>query len=460
MANDDVDLALALREQLLNRQPDLVKWSRYYEGRQPLSYMAPELIREMEGRIQPVVVNWPRLVVDSLEERLDVEGFRINQRVESRLWDFWQANSLDEASQQAHVDALAMKRSYVIVGSPDAGDIPVITVESAAQVYAERDPRTRQVTSAIKRWTTEDDDEFVTLYLPDRTVYMVTEAMSGRVLREYDTDVHNLGMVPVVPLVNRARITDPDGVSELADVVPLSDAACKIATDMMISAEFHAMPRRVIVGMSEGDQFDAEGRPVSKWAQIAGRIWTIDALPSEVNVQQFAEANLANFHQTLNTLARMVASMSGLPPHFLGYSDANPTSADAIRSAETRLVKRAERRQRAFGGAWEQVMRLGLMVVDGALPDGIDSLETIWRDASTPTIAQKADAVTKLRTAGLISLRQAREDLGYSQEQIAVMEADDTRAVDRVLAGDFESLLGPKPAPVIDDEPVVTADGA
>ena len=152
--------------------------------------------------------------------------------------------------------------------------------------------------------------------------------------------------------------------------------------------------------------------------------------------------------------------MSGLPPHFLGYSDANPTSADAIRSAETRLVKRAERRQRAFGGAWEQVMRLALLVVDGALPDGIDSLETIWRDASTPTIAQKADAVTKLRTAGLISLRQAREDLGYSQEQIAVMEADDTRAVDRVLAGDFESLLGPKPAPVIDDEPVVTADGA
>jgi len=455
---NDIDIAVRLRERLIRLQPDLDKWSRYYEGRQPLTYMAPELIREMEGRIQPVVVNWPRLVVDSLEERLDVEGFRINQRVEDRLWDFWQANALDEASQQAHVDALAMKRSYVIVGAPDSGDTPVITVESAAQVYADRDPRTRAVTQAIKRWTTDDGDEFVTLYLPDRTVYMVTEAMNGRVLREYDTDIHNLGMVPVVPLVNRARITDPDGVSELADVVPLSDAACKIATDMMISAEFHAMPRRVIVGMGEDDQFDSEGRPVSKWAQIAGRIWTIDALPSEVNVQQFAEANLANFHQTLNTLARMVASMSGLPPHFLGYSDANPTSADAIRSAETRLVKRAERRQRAFGGAWEQVMRLALLVADGALPDGIDSLETIWRDASTPTIAQKADAVTKLRTAGLISLRQAREDLGYSQEQIAVMEADDTRAVDRVLAGDFESLLGPKPAqPTGDDAAAIKA---
>lgn len=442
----ETDLAARLRERLIRVQPDLTRWSRYYEGTQPLSYMAPELIREMEGRIQPVVVNWPRLVVDSLEERLDVEGFRINQQVQSRLWEFWQANGLDEASQQAHVDALAMRRSYVIVGAPDSpGDAPVITVESAQQVFAQRDPRTRAVTAAIKRWTDDDDNEFVTLYLPDETVWMVADSMAGRRLREYDRDTHRLGVVPVVPVVNRARILDSDGVSELADVVPLSDAACKVATDMMISAEFHAMPRRVIVGMGEDDQFDAEGRPLSKWAQVAGRIWTIDALPSEVNVQQFNEANLANFHQTLNTLARMVASMSGLPPHFLGYSDANPTSADAIRSAETRLVKRAERRQRAFGGAWEQVMRLALLIADGSLPDGIDSLETVWRDASTPTIAQKADAVVKLRTAGLVSLRQAREDLGYTQEQIAVMESDDSRAVDRVLAGDFTSLLGPKP---------------
>jgi hypothetical protein len=174
---------------------------------------------------------------------------------------------------------------------------------------------------------------------------------------------------------------------------------------------------------------------------------------------QFPEADLRNFHETLNSLAKMVAAMSGLPPHFFAYSDANPASADAIRSAETRLVKRAERRQRAFGGAWEQVMRLALLIADGSLPEGATSLETVWRDASTPTIAQKADAVAKLRAANLISLRQAREDLGYTAEQIALMEADDTRAVDRVLMGDFTSLLGPKPVAAQPTPPAIT-DGA
>lgn len=481
---DDRDLVDRLRVALVNSQMDLAKWNSYYEGTQSLSYMAPELQRELDGRVRQVVVNWPRLVVDSLEERLDVEGFRLSgqSRTDDRLWGWWQANGLDEASQQAHIEALASRRAYVIVGSPDSpGDAPVITVESATQVFAWHDPRTRKVTAAVKCWRDDSEAWQATLYLPDRTVWFTGvdrggewySTMPGAGLRptpagiqpagvtwqEVGVDYHDLGVVPVVPIVNRGRILDQTGVSELADIVPLSDAASKIATDMMVSAEFHAIPRRWIVGMTEADMVDSEGRELSQWSRLAGRIWASGGLPSEVAMGQFPEADLRNFHETLNSLAKMVAAMSGLPPHFFGYSDANPASADAIRSAETRLVKRAERRQRAFGGAWEQVMRLALLIADGSLPEGATSLETVWRDASTPTIAQKADAVAKLRAANLISLRQAREDLGYTAEQIALMEADDTRAVDRVLMGDFTSLLGPKPVAAQPTPPAIT-DGA
>src|SRR5919108_1826804 len=90
----------------------------YYEGTQPLSYMAPELVVELNDRIRQVVINWPRLVVDSLEERLDVEGFRLAGEAEAdgRLWEWWQANDLDEESQLGHLDALTMRRAFVIVG--------------------------------------------------------------------------------------------------------------------------------------------------------------------------------------------------------------------------------------------------------------------------------------------------------------------------------------------------------
>src|SRR5690606_16792788 len=128
----------------------------------------------------------------------------------------------------------------------------------------------------------------------------------------------------------------------------------------------------------------------------------------------FQAASLSNFHESINQLARLVASVAGLPPHYLGYSTDNPASADAIRSSEARLVKRAERKQRAFGGSWEQVMRLVRRFQSGDWDPRLLRLETVWRDASTPTVAQAADAVAKKHAEGIITTRQAREDLGYT----------------------------------------------
>jgi hypothetical protein len=53
---------------------ELAKLRDYYEGQQPLSYMHPELLDTLDDRVRQVVVNWPQLVVDALEERIDLTG--------------------------------------------------------------------------------------------------------------------------------------------------------------------------------------------------------------------------------------------------------------------------------------------------------------------------------------------------------------------------------------------------
>ena len=435
---------------------ELERLNSYYEGRQPLSYMAPELQRELEEQVRQVVVNWPRLVVDSIEERLDVEGFRFPGEAEAdaELWRIWQANDLDEQSQQGHLDALVMRRAYVVVGSNDGDEAtPIVTVESALDVYAEHDPRTRRVAAAVKRWMEGDGAsrvEHATLYLPDATVWFVKDNGNWVEDAAFPRDDHAMGVVPVEVLANRPRLKCADGSSELADVIPLSDAACKIATDMMVSAEYHATPRRVAFGFGEEDFVDEQGRKLSAFSRIIGRMWATEKTTQEgADVKQFPEANLANFHSTLEQLAKLVASLSGLPPHFLGQSTANPASADAIRSSEARLVKRAERKQRSWGGAWERVMRLVIRVRDGEWNDDARALETIWRDASTPTVAQSADAAVKKFQTKIVPLRQTREDLGYTQAQITRMEEQDEEAakavMQRVAGGDVLPLFGPKP---------------
>lgn len=433
-----------------NDLPHLRLMDSYYEGTQPLSYLAPEIQSELSDRMRQLVINWPQLVVDALDERLDVEGFRYadSETTAEDLWSVWQASDMDEGSQQAHVDALALKRSYVIVGANEGDEaMPIVTAESALEVFAERDPRTRQVTAAVKRWDEPSAAgsapvKWATLYLPNAR--MTFEQQKGA-WTEVDRDEHNLGQVLVVPLANRPRLRHLDGTSELRSVIPISDAACKIASDMMVSAEYHAMPRRWATGMSRDDFADENGQPLGAMSSLAGRLWVNEG--EKVTFGQFPEAQLSNFHETINVLARLVAALTGLPPAFLGLATDQPPSADAIRASEARLVKRAERRQRAFGEAWERVMRLVLLVRDGELDPRTRKLETVWRDPATPTYAQKADAVVKLHASGILPTEQAWEDLGYSAVQRDRMRGMQDEALTRMTAMDLHQLSTAQPEP-------------
>ncbi len=423
----EIDTLKLLCASLTTARRTLETYDAYYEGEQPIRFVAPAMQEEYGERITALLLAFPRVVADAYEERLDVEGFRYagNSSGDEGLWDVWQANDLDEQSQQAHLDAIALSRSYVIVGSGDSGDdAPIVTVESPLQVFARRDPRTRRVISAVKRWDEGEAgsrEQHAVLYLPDSTTHYVAGGREGWQVRG-KVDKHELGRTPVVPLVNRPRILRPDGLSEFHDAIGPADAMNKIVTDMMVSAEHHAMPRRWATAIKSNDFQDENGNPISAWSRDAGTLWATES--EKATFGQFREADLANFHNTVKLLTQIILQLAGLPPHYASFAggEGNPTSADAIRSSESRLVKRAERKQTYFGGSWEDVQRLILRFQTGAWDPKARSLETIWRDPSTPTVAQKADATLKLATPiqngrAIVPLEQARIDLGYTPEQ-------------------------------------------
>lgn len=445
--------------------PHLQALNAYYEGTQPLAYLHPELLAELGEQMQQVVINWPRLVVDAVEERLDVTGFRLPdaETGDKEMWRVWKANGMPGQAQKAHVDSLVMSRGFVFVGANERdSDTPLITAESPLQVCADYDPATRAERAVVKRYNDVDPltgsirDQYATLKLPDSTHHYELKGRSG--WTEVDRDVHKLGVVPVVTLSNRGRLLVPGGVTELADVLPISDAACKIATDMMVGSEFHAMPRRWALGFDQDDFTDADGKPVSVWSRLAGRIWATAKNKKDdgVEVGQFPEADLKNFHSTIELLARIVASLAALPPNYMGLSADDAASDAAIRSREARLVKRAERKNGALGDGYEQVQRLVRRFQESDWDPSLRQLETLWADPATPTYAQKADAVTKLVAAGILPIEQAWEDLGYSSAQQARMKQMQSDALDRALGGDLAgALTGPKPeVPELADDPV------
>ena len=136
----------------------------------------------------------------------------------------------------------------------------------------------------------------------------------------------------------------------------------------------------------------------------------------------------------------------------MGFSsDANPSSADAIRMTENRLVKRAERRQAMFGKAWTEVARLILMVRDGRMFSELTEKELairpLWRDAATPTRAAAADEVVKMIAAGVYPARgdYALKRLGLSPMDRDMLRRDRAADTQGVLERLEKSLEQPNP---------------
>jgi hypothetical protein len=226
------------------------------------------------------------------------------------------------------------------------------------------------------------------------------------------TDEHGLGQALVAALVNRARLTDRDGVTQMRDIMGLADAACRTLTNLQAAQEILAVPSRYILGADGA--VDEEGNPVPEWEAYIGRYNTVRE--ADAKVVQLPGADLGNFTRVMEHYARLAITVTGLPAHYFGLTTENPASADAIRAGEARLVKQCEDLTIPLGDGYEQAMRLA-MLIDGRSWAETERVEAVWRDPATPTYAARADATTKLVGAGILPVEAAWEDLGYSEER-------------------------------------------
>lgn len=413
------DMAL-LEDDLTKSRAAYERLDAYYEGTWRLERLGLAVPPELEQFV--TLVNWPRVTAGEVERRCDVEGFRTpgSEEANDELWQIWQANDLDEASQLGHLDAIALGRAYTCVGTreddePSAG-IPLITTESALDMTHISDTRTRRV-RVVLRITSETER---TLYYPNETIWLES---AGKDWNDVERDAHNLGVVPVVPMMNMARLRNAKGVSEMADVLSLTDAAARALTNAQIATEVLAVPQRYVLGAAPKDFVDKDGKPLPAWDAYFGAVWALQN--GDAKVGQFSAADLSNFANIVNHYAALVSGVSGLPTRFYGISTANPPSEGSIIADETRLIMNAYRKHRSFGGTWKRTMRIARMLADGSNSETVNPelmrTETLWRNPETPTRAQTADAVVKLHGAGILPTEAAWEELGYSPPRRAAL---------------------------------------
>lgn len=401
----------------------------YYEARRALSSPGFTIPPPVASRLAPVV-GAAETVVDVLEERLDFLGWDDQGPGSLGLDRVYDRNHLDSEGPMAHTDALIYGTSFVRVGVDDDGE-PLVTAHSPLSTTGVKDPSSRMLSAA---WTELDPDgeaRRAQLDVPSATV--VLREVQGRWTVE-DRDDHRLGRVLVVQISNRPRASRRGGRSEITPAIrSLIEDMMRAGLGMNVNTLFYSIPQLMVLGRGRDAFVDRDGNPVSGWRILAGHALAIDkdADGDTPTVQQLTMASPAPFIEQLREFRMQVASVAGMPADYLGIQTSNPSSADAIRAGEARLVKRAERRISTFGRAWQEVGRLAVMVRDGSAPQDFDQrISPEWASPETRTPAATADEIVKLVGAGVLSPTSAivRRRLGLTRSEQRTLASEQRQA--------------------------------
>lgn len=439
----EADLVGALSERLVRYAVPNLAANAFYEARHKLTFPGVTIPQDVADRVAPVV-GTPATVVDVLDERLDFLGWDDARLTADGLGldEVYDTNELDAEAPMVHLDALIFGTAFARVGTGEGG-VPLVTMHPPTTTTGLRDLATRRLAAA---WTSlevrDGETSLGVLDLPDESV--TVELRQGR-WHVVDRDQHNLGRVPVVQFSNRPRASRRGGRSEITPAIrSLTESMMRATLGMNVNTMFYSIPQLMILGRGPDAFKDRNGNPVPGWKILAGHALAIanDREGNRPDIKQVQVASPQPFIEQLREFRMQVASEAGMPADYLGIQTSNPSSADAIRMGESRLVKRTERRQSGFGRAWVEVGRLALLVRDGAIPAEFDSRVSVdWQPASTPTRAATADEITKYVAAGVLEPTSAvvRKRMNLSRAEMRLLEIEQTRAASNAR---LDALLG------------------
>lgn len=384
--------------------------------------------------------NWPGLIVDSVEERLEVQAIEFTDRNASAVaWEAWQRSCLDADAGLAHDAALTGGRAYAIVWA-DADGKAEIVIEPATTTIVEyaAGSRTRR-RQALRRWR-EDDHWYATLYRPEGLYKLQSKtkgeskapASDGWEQREVDDErwplENPLDVVNVVELaVNRSLSTGTFGSArgEFETVVNHIDRINYAMFSALAAMTWSGFPLRAVIG--DPITRDDAGQPIQPFKVAQNHLAQLEN--PDAKLTQLPEANLKNYNDVIEMHVKHLAALTKTPAHYLLGEMVN-LSADAIRAAEAGLVSKVRRHHRSLGEGWEEIARLAVMI-DGDERSAADpSVEVKWKDPESRSLAERADAVSKL--ANILPWQALGELMGASPQQIDAWQAQ--RGADALTA--------------------------
>jgi hypothetical protein len=404
-----------LTRTLQMRRPRLDLLRSYMDGNAPLPEGA-EGCREAYQQFQKKArTNFGALVVDAIDERCIVSGFRVgaSEDDDDQARSVWSRNRLGVWSRDVHRDSLGLGIGYVMVQpDPDEPRKALVTYERPEQTITEADPlRPWLVRAGLKVY--EDSAEgyaYAFLHLPgqvfryqkpiettvpDQLLLGGTEMPGAR-----QVDVSGgwelvgepadsgLDFVPLFPFTNRGGLGEFETHVDVLDRINLSILWRMVTTAIQsfkqrgLETENGVLPRE-----------DESGNEIDYGEMFKpgpGALWE---LPPGVKIWESGTTDITPLLSAAKDDIRDLAAVTGTPIVVLMPDGANQ-SAEGARGVERQLLFKATDRIERLGSRWSDVQGAALAIEKGQRKP-VEDIETTWMPVERYSLQEKADAATK-----------------------------------------------------------------
>ncbi|MEU5149732.1 phage portal protein [Streptomyces yangpuensis] len=434
------------------RRKRIKTFSDYYNGEHVLKFASPEFKGQSGDLFEGFADNWTQVVPDAVVERLVPMAFRLEDgSLDEQAWKSWRRNECDIEVSLAFLEALITGRSYVLVWKPNGVDTE-ITFQDASSAIVEFKPGTRRERAVGMTVWADGSKEKAALFFPDVVYWFArdkSQTGSAAEWQQTDEKENPLKIVPLVPLENRSRLHGKP-ISEIANVIPLQDGVNTLWAHLFTASDQLALPARAILGMDRPTReiLDADGEVIGEEDLPIDRFRSDRLLWLEregAQIAEFSAADLTNYTNVIAVAVRHIAAQTRTPPSYLTGEMVN-ISADALIASEAGLVSKTQERQRFFGAALREVMRLeALASGDAARAEKLRLGSVVWRDAQFRSEAQYADALTKYKAINVPDEALWERIPGVQPDEVERWKSMRTDQAAAIVGGNIAGLFGPKP---------------